>query len=329
MSQAAISRYEQGIAEPTSAEIQRFAQVLRVDRALLGDSAVRPAVALFRSTTIRSAKLKARVKAKLNLARMGLERLLDDVEIDSPHSFPSDLEFEDPRAAAAAVRQAWRVPPGPVENVTQEIERTGGLVVRADFGTDKLDALYMHPVGGRRWFFVNTTRDAGDRVRFSMAHELGHALFDEGAVADDEREADARADLFASAFLMPSAEIVEALNATRLSLPDLLILKRRWGVSVGALLRTAVDHGLMSPARRGQIYVEISRMTGSRTVEPESYPLEQEQVMPQLLRLLRTELGYSEQELAQATRLELGFLTEVLPDYFRAPRETALRLVVP
>ena len=79
---------------------------------------------------------------------------------------------------------------------------------------------------------------AGDRRRFSVAHELGHLVlhqFPQGAPRVLEQQADA----FAEAFLLPEAAMREAL-VPPITLTTLADLKTRWGVSLQALIRRAL-----------------------------------------------------------------------------------------
>ena len=76
----------------------------------------------------------------------------------------------------------------------------------------------------------------------------------------------AEANRFAAAFLMPADDIRSELPATA-AWNELLILKRRWGASIGALLMRARWLGIMQE----NTYIQAIRymsMRGWRTSEP-------------------------------------------------------------
>jgi IrrE N-terminal-like domain len=150
-------------------------------------------------------KAEAAVRARLNLARLVAIRVLEDIDVDTPARFPDpDVIFDSPSQAAAEVRRSWWLPPGPIDNVADAIEAAGGVVVPVDLGNDAVTAAYMQPMGDPvRWFFVNTNAAAGDRVRFALAHELGHAVVHTFDLLPENAEAEREAHEFAAA--LPSA----------------------------------------------------------------------------------------------------------------------------
>ena len=84
-------------------------------------------------------------------------------------------EFGTPEKIATLVRQMWNLLPGPIGNLTRAIEAAGGLVLKCDFGTSKLDAFAQWPSGMPPLFFVNKSAPA-DRYRYTLAHEIGHIV---------------------------------------------------------------------------------------------------------------------------------------------------------
>ncbi|MFX5225882.1 ImmA/IrrE family metallo-endopeptidase, partial [Acinetobacter baumannii] len=78
-----------------------------------------------------------------------------------------------------------------------------------------------------------------DRQRFTLAHELGHAIMHKLPSENMEDEA----NRFASALLMPSKDIRPYLTG-KITLEKLATLKLVWKVSMNALLKTAEREGL-------------------------------------------------------------------------------------
>ncbi len=87
------------------------------------------------------------------------------------------------------------VPRGPIDNMVELIEENGGIIIHCDFGTDLIDAMSQRIDGLPTLFFVNVNAPA-DRVRFTLAHELGHMVMHTISVRSDE-EMENEADEFA------------------------------------------------------------------------------------------------------------------------------------
>jgi len=95
----------------------------------------------------------------------------------------------------------------------------------------------------------------GDRQRFSVAHELGHLIFNQlskdnasnnEVQSEQGPDIEALANRFASAFIVPRAAGLQELGSKRksLSIPELYILKHKYGFSIQAWLhREAVQSG--------------------------------------------------------------------------------------
>ena len=328
IAQGSLSKYEKGLQEPSDAQVARIAATLDYPVGFFGQLEARPAAVLYRTRVLRSAKLEAQVRARLNLARLAVGRLLEDMQIEMVARFPGpDQHYPSPERAAADLRAAWGIVPGPIESVSELIELAGGIVVRLDMGTDQAIAAYLHPLGDPiRWFFINTRVSAGDRVRFSLAHELGHAVLHEAALIPDTREAENEVNRFAGAFLLPQSDLLAELPRRRLTLPDLLTLKRIFGVSMQSVAVAAQQAGAISRDELTRLYRELG-YRGWRVNEPGDIPVEQPTVLRQVLDIHRREHGFTDDELARLTHVSADVLADLLPDYFQLPRERRLRVV--
>lgn len=328
IAQGSISRYEKDLQEPSEAQVAAIAKALGYPETFFQQLEVRPTTVLYRTRVLRSAKAESRVRARLNLARIVVGRLLEDIDVETVARFPDpDQSYGSPVQAAAALRTAWGVLPGRVESVSELIESAGGIVCRLDLGTDHTVAAYLHPMGDPiRWFFINSRVTAGDRIRFSLAHELGHAVLHEAALIPDSRDAEDEVNLFAGAFLLPYDDLLADLPRRRLTLEDLLVLKQRFGVSMQAVLMTARQSGAVSKDETARLFRELS-YRGWRTDEPGVVAVEQPTVLRDVLDVHRQEHGYSDDELARAAHVTPVILADLLPDYFQLPRERRLRVI--
>src|SRR5205085_1412705 len=126
-------------------------------------------------------------------------------------------------------------------------------------------------------FFLNA-RQPGDRLRWTLAHEVGHLVMHEVPSPSQESEADA----FAAELLLPADEIESELEPV--TLPHLAQLKIRWRVSIAALLRRAHDLGLNTKSQYHRLFTRYS-MLGYRHGEPAPVPVEQPGLVRQVLRV--------------------------------------------
>ncbi len=318
VSQAKISKYENGILAVTDIDLDAICAATGYHRDFFYST--EPVFGLGSAFLFNRKKLTApigvqrRVQARVNIARLQISRLLRAAEIDAAHRFERiDIESVEGGAAEIAkrVRAAWRIPLGPVQNVTVAIESAGGLVLPCDFGTRDIDAAHLWLNGEPPMFFINSALP-GDRYRFTLTHELGHAIMHRFPQGDIEAEANA----FAREFLMPAREIAPELS--NLSVQRLAQLKQRWKVAMSALVYQAHALGCITKSRCSSLFSVFSRL-GYRKAEPIDIAMEQPTMLPQLLELHRTALGYTDADLLRVFMTDSPDFFDVTGDKFRTP----------
>jgi Zn-dependent peptidase ImmA (M78 family) len=318
--QARLSRIEAGQLEATSGEIEALSNALELPAAFLVEAGAPAAVPLFRKRVIRSGRLMATVQARLNTAVLVARRVLDaGIEIEAAQFFPEPGHFDpaNPSLAASELRRDWRLPIGRVDDVVGVIEAAGGIVLPVDFGTSDATAAFLStPADGRTWFLVNTRETAGDRIRLSLAHELGHAVLHRMVPTIDERETELQAFVFAAAFLLPAEQFDRAVPFDALTLTHARHLKRTFGVSMQAIIRAAFVRGRISQARYTSLYKQLSARQW-RTQEPDAIPIEPVHTWTEAIRIHREQHGYSDSELAAIARVSDSLLAELFPENFR------------
>ncbi len=164
------------------------------------------------------------------------------------------------QAKAAEARESLGVGPNdPIRNLTNAAERSGIVVVGIAHELQKHDAVsfvtgYLSP----RPYIFFTRGHSGDRQRFSLAHEIGHLVLHAYAQVDPET-AEREADIFAAELLMPEESALEDIGAGEfVSLRSLAEVKARWGISVRALIRRALDVHLIDAQRRTSLEKQYS-----------------------------------------------------------------------
>jgi Zn-dependent peptidase ImmA (M78 family) len=138
------------------------------------------------------------------------------------------------------------------------------VVLRLAFDSSQIDAFSV-AFADRPVVVLASDKSDRARSRFDAAHELGHLVLHSSEIwgmPDVERQAHS----FAAAFLMPRDQIYSELP-THVDWPRLFQLKRRWQVSLAALLMRARALGRLSAsAYLGAIKTASAR--GWRRVEP-------------------------------------------------------------
>lgn len=191
---------------------------------------------LYRSRKRVPAALKRQAQANANIRRLQVKRLLRSSEVLAPDMFPHipvDEVGGRPEVVAQEVRKILRIPSGPIRNLTRIAERAGAIVFHCDFGTNQIDGTNIRLPGEPPLLFLNS-ESSGERLIFSLAHEIGHLVMHFTSVSEN---ADQEADVFASELLMPRSEIRSDLR--NFDLNTALRLKATWRVSAAALIQRA------------------------------------------------------------------------------------------
>lgn len=129
----------------------------------------------------------------------------------------------------------------------------------------------------------------GDRIRYSVAHELGHLVL-HGKVgmrtgqSGAGREIETEADAFAAEILIPLGAIARAMPS-RPTLNNLAMLKTQWGVSIKSLVRRARELGTVDQERAISLYKQISSRGWNR-FEPGHVPVEKPRAFRKIVEIV-------------------------------------------
>lgn len=285
---SAISQLEHGVTKPKVETLLRLSLALGVPPQFFAVASTpeMPLAACHFRRTRRAPKREQRaVVARGRLINEVLQFLETVVE------FPADavsllersvMTVEEAEQLAVDVRDAWRLGHGPIPDMIGLLEVHGVVPVEVAGHSDQLDAFSVW-VGNRPMIFLTTDKQSGSRRRFDAAHELGHLIGHRGCPAGDAHLENI-ANRFASALLLPEVPF-RAECPSRLSWPALRTLKRRWGVSLQALVRRAFDLGIYSESTYRRAFVQLGQF-GWRNAEPDEPPMER----PSLLQTVVAQL---------------------------------------
>jgi Zn-dependent peptidase ImmA (M78 family)/transcriptional regulator with XRE-family HTH domain len=184
---------------------------------------------------------------------------------------PSDDGIE---RLAQATRAALGIgADAPVRHITRACERSGIAVAPLILpGEDGDEGEQIGHFGASCWpggmdyaLIGNFPGGAGDRQRYTLAHELGHLVLHSHRrfVVDPEAEA----NRFAAAFLVPRDRAIEAMGGTAITLRSLQYMKAHWGVSIQALIMRGAQLGLIDANRKASLFKQLSAR-GWRKSEP-------------------------------------------------------------
>lgn len=194
---------------------------------------------------------------------------------------------ERPELSARVTRAALGIAPNrPISNLTHLFEQNGGFAFLAPFISQKLDAF-------SRWAEFDIERPmiiiagglTSDRIRYSIAHELGHLVMHSPAKGYKVTKLEKEANNFAAEFLMPK-DIIKHDLTSPITLTSISRLKQKWGVSLQALIYRAYDLNLITDRQYHYLFSQLSAK-GWRKREPKELdiPMEYPQAFNKIIEL--------------------------------------------
>jgi Zn-dependent peptidase ImmA (M78 family) len=301
VNQGWLSRIESGLRSISEEKIKDIAEILNYPVSFFHQSDppyLSGRTDIFHRKTAVPEKVLDKVNGQLTVISTALERLLHGIEIEGADMELIDLEeyAGSIEEIAQTVRANWGLPPGPVRNVTKLIENTKAIVIPFDFGTKRIDATSFRLANSKPLFFINTSA-FGDRLRFTLCHELGHVIMHCGSIRENREE---EANRFAAEFLMPGRDIAPYLED--LSLSKLAALKIQWRVSMAALVKRAQSLQTITASQAKSLWIQLSKYK-QREPEQLDIPIENPSLYREIISVYQNELEYDVTELCELLRL--------------------------
>lgn len=269
----ALSKYERDLIQPSQAVLRCLARSLDVSIGrLAGADAIEIQIRAYRKKARLGKKEMERIE---NFAVVSLQdRLRLEDALGLSHGSGGAIQqigvgaVEDAEAAAESVRREWGLGDDPIACVIDTLEDHHIHVVEVD-ASDAFDGISAVAVGGRGRLVGGAVviREGlpGERQRLDLTHELGHLVLDLSDGTDEEKAA----FRFGAAMLAPAEAIRRDVGTRRryVDLQELLLLKRRYGMSVQALLYRLRDLQVITEAQYKAACIQISQL-GWRRQEP-------------------------------------------------------------
>jgi Zn-dependent peptidase ImmA (M78 family)/transcriptional regulator with XRE-family HTH domain len=284
ISQQTLSGYEHGHAEPAPATVRAIASALGFPVPFFSADDIEeiPSEAVaFRARTKTSLRKQRAVRSQAALGVELNDWLTDQFTLPAPRVPTYGKPF--PEAAAEMVRSVWNLGDAAAPNMVHLLEAHGVRVFSLDTEHQDVDAFSFWR-DSVPYVFLNTAK-SGERGRFDAAHELGHLVMHGHERPSIGPEAERDANQFASAFLLPRADVVGRMPSGA-QVDQLLKAKGIWRVSAMALTYRLHDLDLLTDWQYRAACRRLAEL-GYRSGEPDGIPRETSQVLPQVFALLR------------------------------------------
>lgn len=297
ISKQSISLYENGDNTPEYERGCRLATALHVpyDFFFQEDSrtAITPAT-YFRSLTTatkldrtaQSLKLEFVAKAyealstyldfpTLNLPAVSFTGNDDEFDTDATNAMVCDIEH-----IASELRSYWGLGNGPIQNLQYALESNGIIVTGFGTGDGRIDAFSQRTtLDGSELCFIALDQGSKPegRIRFDMAHELGHLLLHpwseelDNISKDEFRLRETQANIFASAFLLPRDSFGKDAELYPTDLKYYIWLKKKWKSSIQSMIYRSHQLGIITSNQYQYMMRQVSK-NGWRQHEPDDVP---------------------------------------------------------
>ncbi len=275
----ALSKYELDKAQPSPVVLGKLAAALGVKATdLLSEPSVTVEFIAYRRTSGLLKRDRARVESIVEQSleeRVRLQELAGQTDGSSiPIKALPVRSLEETEVAAGQLRAMWQLGINPISDLTSTLEDhfMSVLEVEAGEGFDGIAAI-AYDADRRPKAAAVVTRSGvpGERQRLNLAHELGHFVLDISEDVDEEKAA----FRFGGALLAPADDLRRAVGSKRalIQSEELVLLKKRFGLSIQALLYRLRDLDIITESYYKRWCIEINRRSW-RKHEPNPLPSE-------------------------------------------------------
>jgi Zn-dependent peptidase ImmA (M78 family) len=332
VSPATVSKWRSGSQAPEHDTLSRLATVVNVTAEWFTYPVFKKlSLPLFRSNASAHVAARQMLDARLHWAQdiaISLAEFVDYPEVNIPlRSFtdPEQITAEDIEQAANECRELWRLGSSVIQDLALAAESAGVILVREETGIAQVEGLSAWSEALERPFiFLSADKDNGYRSRFDLAHELGHLVLhryiQRATAPERHRLLEQQAHRFAGALLLPAEAFAREVRVPP-TLDDLLVLKRKWGVSAAAIIMRLHALDLVDDDQKLSLFKRRSARWGAKSEPgdgertPESPRLLRrtidllvdENVMP--LESIPKHLGLCESDIEGLAGLPAGYFT--------------------
>ncbi|PAQ15052.1 DNA-binding protein [Bacillaceae bacterium SAOS 7] len=275
-----VSKYEHGKSTPSAEMLYKLEQYLMFPRSFFFEyesETVNVGNTYFRSLSSTPKKDLEAQKLKLIFLSKIYRCIAEYIKF--PKVNLPELSEEASNSielAAQEIREYWGLGQEPIQNMVRQLEANGLIVNTSRTNIVSIDAFTQQQIcEDKQYYFVILGNDKGNgyRRQFDAAHELGHILLHDPYIdltqieREEEKEIEKQANQFAAAFLLPKEAFTEDVEMHPKDLNHYLYLKKKWNVSVGAMVVRAYHLGIIQYNQYHYLQRQISQK-GWRKEEP-------------------------------------------------------------
>lgn len=275
VSPATISKWKTGQQAPEAEALVSLSKVTDVSPEwFTRPLPERCSLPLYRSNASALAAARTKLGARLEWAQdiaLALSEFVDFPDVNLPiRSFtnPEQITSADIEQAACECRDLWGLGRRAIPDLAMAVEGAGVILVREETGIATIEGLSAwSPALQRPMVLLSADKGNAFRSRFDLAHELGHLILHKGIERSTDPDRyklmEDQAHFFAGAFLLP-AESFAADVKTPVTLDSLLLVKQRWGVSVGAMIMRLFALRVIDSNAKAQLFKRRSARWGAK-----------------------------------------------------------------
>jgi len=271
MSASNITRIENGDISIDRSTITKISNILNYPPSFFyqNEEQFNPDLGFYRKRKSICQRQLRKGEAMIDIDRIIVDRLIDGAELTHSNLLDWDCEtMGSPKIAAQHLRSMWKVPKGRIDNLSKLVDENGIIVILKDFPSEKMDGYSMYTKrNSQPIIFVNRNFPI-DRIRLTIAHELGHLVLHKNKIIYEGRDAEKEAFEFASEFLVPEREFLTYLDG-KVDIQQLITQKRYWRISMHALVMHCQRVGYISYNQARYLYMQLAP---HRKVEPYELP---------------------------------------------------------
>ena len=279
----AVSQYENTLLDKEKPSFERILKIASVLNFPLDFFYTKGVENMNVNTTYFRALLgssKKEKKAQINRAIIVtaiykvLKQYIEFPSLNIPQ-YSEEISENEIKNKANELRKLWGIKNNPIDDIIFLMESNGILVNTVSTEENGIDAYTQYTTIEDEKIMCVTLENqktSAARLQFSAAHELGHILLHGPNIDINEvdrvtfRELENQANLFASELLMPEEEFKKDLVYPT-NLKSYEILKRKWKVSIAAMMMRAVNLGLITK-NQYQYLIKQYNYKKYRTQEP-------------------------------------------------------------
>lgn len=270
VSKQAISQYEKELITPKPEVLFQLVSVLKFPMAFFKEDD---------ATDIKVENTFFRAQASAKILNLYTQEVKTEIIVRLYNFLNGYLNFpelnlpninqgggKDIEDVTGLVRSHWKLNELPIGNMVSLLEKEGIIVSSLSTDSQKIDAfLQTHITNGKQQFCIVLGNDKQSMVRrnFDAAHELGHIILHSELLnvkdlsKEEFKKMEGEANQFAASFLLPrNAFFADLINPTKLD--SYLILKKKWKVSIAAMVMRAKQLGRINTAHYQNLMKQIS-----------------------------------------------------------------------